>query len=72
VREVDDALIARARLATWRNGVRQRPDRTWAVTLPAGGRQRYIGSFAARADAEAVYGGFLAAFAEAAGRGAAA
>lgn len=59
----ENVLSYRTRLAAWDRGVRQRPDGTWGVTLPAGGRRRFVCSLASKEDAERVYGSLLAAFA---------
>jgi hypothetical protein len=56
-------LIAHVRLATDPRGVRQGPDGRWRAAIPVGGKQKVLGSFGSKEEAEAVYGAMLNAFA---------
>lgn len=62
----ETGILARALLAANPRCVRQRPDGLWMAVVPLGGKCKRFGPFGCREDAEAVYAGFLNAFAAAA------
>ncbi len=61
----EERIMAWAKLATDPRSVRQRPDGKWTAAIPISGRQRRLGVYGSKEEAEAAYGYALHVFAEA-------